>query len=113
MGDDCGALSYSNNCYGSVVSYGDDDEDDCGSGFYFGLYGYGDDDSDSDGFYYGLDHDSDYDGEPCGDYGYGFEHDLYAYFDCDYDSSSKIAQESNTMVTSNVLMDFCGTVKNV
>merc|ERR1739838_1262036 len=88
--DDCGALSYSNNCYGSVVSYGDDDEDDCGSGFYFGLYGYGDDDSDSDGYYYGLDHDSDYDGEPCGDYGYGFEHDLYAYFDCDYDSSSKM-----------------------
>jgi len=85
-GDDCGALSYSNNCYGSVVSYCDDDDEDDHSGFYFDYYSYCDDDSDNDGYYGDLYHTGHGEYEPCGDYGYGFNNDLYVDYECDYES---------------------------
>jgi len=83
----CGGIEYSNNCYGTVVSRDRDDDDDCHSGFYFGLFGGCDDDSDNDGDYDSF-HSTGHGSVPCdGTYGYGYDSDLYIDIDCDYESS--------------------------
>merc|ERR1719334_572607 len=83
----CGGIEYSNNCYGTVVSRDRDDDDDCHSGFYFGLYGGCDDDSDNDGDYDSF-RSTGHGSVPCdGTYGFGYDSDLYIDIDCDYESS--------------------------